>query len=253
MKFKNEIVLVTGSTRGLGRGIAEAFAQEGATVIINGTSEESVYSAVSDLRRNRHDVQCAVFDTADREAVFLETSRIREEIGSISILVNNAGISPKKNNRKVAFIDTEYDVWKRVIDVNINGLFNCCQAVLPDMINAKHGKIINIASAFARYYSEVSSAHYVTSKTAVLGLTRAISGEVCKYGINCNAVAPGRAWTEMTASQPKEVNDAFMSTIPAGRFASAKDISSAVLYLASENASYIHGATIDVNGGLCMV
>lgn len=98
------------------------------------------------------------------------------------------------------------------LDVNLNGVFNCCRAVINDMIAQKRGKIINISSAFARYYSSTASSHYMVTKTAVLGLTRAISGETCRFGINCNAICPGRAWTEMTESVPKEVNDAFMAT-----------------------------------------
>lgn len=253
MKFKQEIVLVTGSTRGIGKGIAEAFAKEGAKVIINGVSEDRVKNTVLEFRASGYDAYGAVFDVSNFNGTCKEIDRIKNDIGAITILVNNAGISPKKNNRKVLFKDMEYEEWSKVVDVNLNGVFNCSRAVINDMIHANRGKIINISSAFARYYSPISSSHYVTTKTAVLGITRAISGETCMHGINCNAIAPGRAWTEMTIKQPKEVNDAFMETIPVGEFAKVEDIAAVALFLASEEASYIHGATVDVNGGICMI
>lgn len=253
MRFENDIVLVTGSTRGIGKGIAEAFAKEGAIVIINGVTPDNVKNAVNEFSEKGYKVFGSSFDTADYDKVNFEISRIKREVGVVSVLVNNAGISPKKNNRKVLFKDMEYDEWTRVVDVNINGVFNCCRAVINDMIEVNYGKIINISSAFARYYSPFASSHYITTKSAVLGLTRAISGETCQYGINCNAIAPGRAWTEMTLSQPKEVNDAFLETIPSGRFAEIEDIASVALFLASSDASYLHGATLDVNGGICMI
>ena len=253
MKFKNEVVLVTGSTRGIGKGIAEAFAKEGAMVIINGTKAESVARTVDIFSQQGYKVKGATFDVANYKQTFESIQRVNDEVGKITVLVNNAGISPKKNGRKVMFRDMDSQVWEQVVDVNLNGVFNCCRAVINDMINEKHGKIINVSSAFARYYSPTASSHYMVTKTAVLGLTRAISGETCQFGINCNAICPGRAWTEMTESVPKEVNDEFMKTIPVGRFAKIEDIAAAALFLASEEASYIHGASLDVNGGICMI
>ena len=253
MKFENRVVLVTGSTRGIGKGIAEAFAREGAKVIINGVTPERVNETVSEFREKGYSAYGKVFDTADYKAVSEAVGMIKREVGPVEILVNNAGISPKKNGQKVEFRNMDAEDWNRVVDVNLNGVFNCCRAIINDMIEARYGKIINISSAFARYYAPMSMAHYTATKTAVLGLTRAISGETCLYGINSNAVAPGRTWTEMTRGVPEAVNNAFMQTIPAGRFAEVEEMASAVLYLASDEASYIHGATIDVNGGACMI
>ena len=253
MRFKNRVVLITGSTRGIGKGIAEAFAKEGAKVIINGVTPERVDETVRALQEKGYMVYGSVFDTADFDAVNEAVDLICKDVGPVEILVNNAGISPKKNGQKVQFRDMEYADWKRVVDVNLNGVFNCCRAVINDMIEARYGKIVNISSAFARYYAPMSMAHYMATKTAVLGLTRSISGETCEYGINCNAVAPGRTWTEMTRGVPEAINNAFMETIPAKRFAEVEEMASAVLYLASDEAAYIHGATLDVNGGACMV
>ncbi len=253
MKFENRVVLVTGSTRGIGKGIAEAFAAEGAKVIINGVTPERVDETVRELRDKGYDAFGSVFDTADFAEVMKAVDTVRKDIGPVEILVNNAGISPKKNGQKVEFRHMDYEDWARVVDVNLNGVFNCCRAVINDMIEAGYGKIVNISSAFARYYAPMSMAHYMATKTAVLGLTRSISGETCQFGINCNAVAPGRTWTEMTRGVPEEVNNAFMKTIPAGRFAEVEEMAAAVLFLASDEAAYIHGATLDVNGGSCML
>lgn len=253
MRFGDEVVLVTGSTRGIGKGIAKAFAEEGALVIINGTSEASVDAVTKELTESGLKAVGCAFSTADREAAMKAIAQIVSSVGAISVLVNNAGISPKKDGKKVLIKDMDYEEWTSVMDVNVNGVFTCCQAVIPGMIERQKGRIINIASAFARYYASLSAAHYITTKTAVIGLTHALAGELAEYGICCNAVAPGRAWTEMTRKQPAEVNEAFQKTIPLGRFAQIEDIAQAVLFLASKEAGYFTGATLDVNGGICMV
>lgn len=253
MEFSNQVVLVTGSTRGIGRGIAEAFARKGAAVIINGRSTEQVERVVREFAAEGYRAEGAAFDTADRQAAMEGIQEAAFRLGDIAVLVNNAGISPKKNGRKVLIKDMEYQEWTRVVDVNLNGVFTCCQAVIPAMIKRREGRIVNIASAFARYYTPAATSHYITTKTAVIGLTRALAGELAQYGITCNAVAPGRAWTEMTRSQPSEVNEAFIKTIPLGRFAEIEDIAGAVLFLAGKEGGYFTGATLDVNGGICMV
>lgn len=252
LRLKNEVALITGSSRGIGKEIAVLFAKEGATVIINGLNSDNVAMTVNELREKGYKAEGSTFDTTDRQTIFLETKRLAEKYGDISILVNNAGISPKKNGRKVPIKDMEFGEWAKVLDVNINGVFNCCQAVIPGMITMERGKIINMTSAFAKRYNSIAPAHYVTTKAAVIGLTHALCGELAGYGINCNAIAPGRAWTEMTRFAPKEINDGFMKEIPSNRFAETSDIAYAALYLASEESSYVNGATIDVNGGFLM-
>lgn len=251
--FINDVVLVTGSTRGIGRGIAEGFAEKGAKVIINGVHEDRVTDTVKNLNEKGYTVIGTVFDTADREKVLEEIRRAESVFGRVTVLVNNAGISPKKDGKKVLFKDMEFEEWSRVVDVNINGVFNCCKAVVAGMIEMGRGKIVNVSSAFARYYDDMASIHYVTTKTAVLGFTRALSGELCRYGINCNAIAPGRTWTEMVRGASEEANARFMETIPVRRFAEVEEIANTVLFLAGEEASYFHGATLDVNGGIVMV
>lgn len=252
LKLKNQIALITGSSRGIGKEIASVFAKEGATVIINGTNSETVKMTVEELRKKGYTAHGSVFDTTDREMISIEVSRLAKEHGPISILVNNAGISPKKKGEKVLIKDMDFEEWARVVDVNINGIFNCCQAVIPGMMMLKTGKIINLSSAFAKKYSPMAPSHYVTTKAAVIGFTHALCGELAEHGINCNAIAPGRTWTEMTRLASAEANENFVKDIPMGRFAEAADIANAALYLASDEAAYINGATLDINGGFSM-
>lgn len=249
MRLKNQIALITGSSRGIGKGIAKLFAEEGATVIINGISAEIVNQTVNEFLGLGLKAYGSVFDTTDRKKLNMEIDKIEKNLGSISILVNNAGISPKKDGKRVSIADMDYEEWVRVMDVNINGVFNCSQRVIPRMIEKRQGKIINLASAFVRQYSPITASHYITSKTAVVGFTHALCGELASYGINCNAIAPGRTWTEMVKMVSQEENDAFQSNIPMGRFADVKDIANTALFLASEESGYINGATLDVNGG----
>lgn len=251
-RLENEIALITGSSKGIGREIALLFAKEGARVIINGTKQEQVDKTVKEMNGMGYKAYGSAFDTTDREAIFKEVENIENKLGPISILVNNAGISPKKDGQKVKIQDMEYSEWLRVMDVNINGVFNCCQAVIPKMVDAKKGKIINISSAFARRYSAITASHYITSKTAIVGLTQALCGELAEHNINCNAIAPGRTWTEMTRLVSDAANENFMKDIPMGRFAEALDIAKAALYLASEDSAYVNGTTLDVNGGYSM-
>lgn len=248
-----EVALITGSSKGIGREIALLFAKEGAKVIINGTNQEQVERTVKEMNGMGYNVYGSVFDTTDRNAISKEINTIESELGYITVLVNNAGISPKKDGQKVRVQDMDYAEWLRVMDVNINGVFNCCQAVIPRMVEAKKGKIINISSAFARRYSAITASHYVTSKTAIIGFTQALCGELAEHGINCNSIAPGRTWTEMTRLVSDEANETFMKDIPMKRFAEALDIAKAALYLASEDAAYVNGSTLDINGGYAMV
>lgn len=252
MRLKNKIALITGSTRGIGKGIALRFAEEGATVVINGTKEESVSEVVTELRKQGYSAFGSPFDVSNRDETFKEIERIRQDVGFVEILVNNAGISPKKDGKRVLIKDMSYQEWTRVIDVNLNGVFNCCQGVIPAMIEANKGKIVNISSSFARYYSHLATSHYITTKAAMIAFTHALCGELAQYGINCNALAPGRAWTDLTKHAPESVNKEFAATVPMKRFAEIDEIANATLFLSSEESSYINGATIDVNGGVFM-
>lgn len=248
-RLKNEVALITGSSKGIGREIALLFVKEGASVIINGSKQEQVDKTVKEMINMGYKAYGSVFDTTDRDAISEEMGKIIKKFGHVTILVNNAGISPKKNGEKVKIQDMDYAEWLRVMDVNINGVFNCCQSVIPGMIEVKQGKIINISSAFVWRYSSITASHYITSKAAIVGFTKALCGELAEYGINCNAIAPGRTWTEMTRLVSEEANQKFIKNIPMARFAEALDIAKAALYLASDESAYVNGATLNIDGG----
>lgn len=251
-KLTGEVALITGSSRGIGKSIAKLFAENGAAVIINATHPEDVERTAAELREQGHTAYCAPFDVTDREALREVLARVQERSGAVSVLVNNTGISPKKDGKPVPTHLMDPAEWDHVVDVNLTGMFNCCQAVIPGMLELGRGKIINISSLSARQYTWFTASHYITTKAAVIGLTHALSGELCARGINCNCIAPGRAWTDLTRTLPQEVNDAIAQTIPVKRLAESEEIASVALFLASEDSSFVHGATIDVNGGCYM-
>jgi len=252
MKLKGEVALITGSSRGIGKSIAELFAANGATVIVNGSHAEAVEKTVSELNAKGYAAYPCVFDVTDRAGLKAAIEAVTEIAGKITILVNNSGISPKKNGKPVPLHEMDPAEWDHVVDVNFTGMFNCCQAVIPHMIDIRHGKIINISSLAARQYISYAASHYIATKTAVIGLTRALSGELCQYNINCNCIAPGRVWTDLTRMLPQEVNEAIAQTVPVKRLAECEEMASVALFLASSDSSYMHGATLDVNGGSYM-
>lgn len=252
MKLKGSVALITGACRGIGKQIARVFAEEGAAVLINGTSGQKVDQVVEEFRQAGLKAFPAMFDVTDRGAIKKALKKVIPETGPIDILVNNAGISPKKDGKKVPLKDMDYEEWLRVVDVNLNGIFNCCQAVLPEMVKKRKGKIVNISSASARVYTAFTGTHYITTKAAVIGLTHALAGELAEYGINVNAIAPGRVMTEMAAAVPKEVNEEFLKLVPLNRFADPADIARVALFLVTEESSYMTGINLDVNGGFYM-
>lgn len=252
MKLNGRVALITGAGQGIGKKIAGVFAHEGATVLINDVDREKAATVATDLNKAGLKAFPCPFNVAKPQEIREALAEVVPHSGPVDILVNNAGISPKKNGTRVPAVDMDYDEWTVVVDVNLNGVFNCCQAVLPEMIRRRQGKIVNISSASARIYTAFTGAHYIATKAGVIGLTHALAGELAESGINVNAIAPGRAWTEMAATVPKEVNDEILKTIPMRRFADTVDIANAALFLACEDSAYITGTTLDVNGGFYM-
>ena len=250
--LKNEVALITGGARGIGYAIAEKYAENGATVIINAAHEETADKAVSALREKGYKAYPCVFDVTDREHLFDAVKKVTQITGDITILVNNAGISPKKDGKPVAVVDMDFEEWQHVMDVNLNGMFNCAQAVLPSMLKAASGKIINISSASARVYTDFTSSHYITSKTAIIGFTHALAGELALKGIQCNCIAPGRCWTDMTRRLPLEANNAIAETILTKRLGETEEVANVALFLAAKGTEYMTGTTIDINGGYFM-
>lgn len=247
MKLRDKVSLVTGSSRGIGRAIALAFAGEGADVVINCTasveSAREVAKEIESLGRRAAVIQA---DVSDKAAVDNMVEKVLDEFGSIDILVNNAGLSVVDASEKL-----EESRWKRGIDVMLTGVFFCSQAVGREMIKRKSGKIINIASinGIGAFPERVC---YSCAKAGVMQMTRVLGCEWAKYNINVNAVAPGYVKTYLVDNlAEKGLLDVaeLAARTPLGRLAELEEIADAVIFLASEESKFIEGQTIVIDGG----
>ncbi len=245
MTFKNKTVIVTGGNRGIGFAIAKSFAKEGANLVINYVGDESeANNAQNELEALG--VKCVILKA--NVAKFDECEQVVnaaiENFGSIDILINNAGIT--KDTLMMRMKEEDFD---SVIDVNLKGAWNMMKNVTKPMMKQKSGRIINISSVVA-LMGNPGQANYVASKSGVIGLTKTLAKEFGPRGITVNAVAPGFIKTAMTDKLNDEIKSSYESQIPLGRFGEVEDVANAVLFLASENASYITGQVISVNGGM---
>jgi 3-oxoacyl-[acyl-carrier protein] reductase len=246
MRFKDKIVMVTGSTRGIGKEIAECFAKEGAIVLILGRNEATAIQIAEELVAKGHKAEGMAFDVTNLANVTENVQKIIDKYKRVDILVNNAGIT--KDN--LLFRMNEND-WDEVMTVNLKGVFNCSKVVLKPMLKAKYGRIINISSIIG-ITGNVGQANYAASKAGVIGLTKSIALEIASRGITVNAIAPGYIETDMTAQLNEDLRNKMLKDIPLGRFGSAQDVAGACLFLASDEANYITGQTIVVDGGMAI-
>ena len=254
MQFKNRVALVTGSSKGLGREVALEFARKGAKVVVNGRNPAKVANVAREIEDMGGTALGIAADVTKKAEVVKLVQRVLEKLGRVDILVNNAGGS---NGAQKAAELTEED-WDRIIALNLKSTFLCSQAVIPAMKNQQYGKIVNVSSQAGRALSVLGGPHYASAKAGVIGLTRHLAKELAQEGINVNAVAPGlicssQRFENLWYSYPKDVRDKFLDDIPIGRLATNKEVAAAALFLASEEASYFVGATLDVNGGRWMV
>ena len=237
------IALVTGASRGIGRGIAAALAEAGYIVAANYRTNDEAAGTLAE----QHGIATYKWDVADYEACREGVATVVRDLGEIEVLVNNAGISPDRFMHKM-----ENDVWRQVIDTNLNGYFNVTHQVISAMRNAGFGRIVNIASlsAFAPNFGETA---YGAAKGAVISFTKALAKESIAKGVTVNAVAPGYIDTDMVRVAPQEwLDDIVRNHIPAGRLGNVGDVARCVLFLAADDADFITGATLDVNGGQLM-
>lgn len=233
-------VLITGASRGIGAATAEIFSDNGYNVIINyNKNHERAKQIASKTGGNL--IQADVSDIAQTEKMI---DSIISEYGKIDVLVNNAGISVTGTFDSISDEDA-----RRLFDVNIFGTFNCTKLVLPHMLRRKYGKIINVSSMWGQVGASCE-VHYSASKAAVIGFTKALAKEVGPSGITVNCVSPGFISTDMTACYTKEEVNAICEEIPVGRTGSPYEVAQAVFYLASEQASYITGQILGINGGM---
>jgi 3-oxoacyl-[acyl-carrier protein] reductase len=249
-RFAGKVAIVTGAGRGMGRATAVRLAREGAAVVFNDVNARGVESAAEAIRVEGGRAIGHAADVSRESDVEAMVRAALETFGRIDILVNNAGIL-----RSTMPLETiSVAEWERVLAVNLTGVFLCTRAVLPTMKERKHGKIVNVSSSAGRTTSTFGGAHYTASKAAVLGLTRHTAREVAPFGINVNAVAPGSMDTEMVRelATPEHIEQERRS-IPLGRLGTGEDEAGLVAFLCSEDAAYITGATIDINGGDLMM
>jgi NAD(P)-dependent dehydrogenase (short-subunit alcohol dehydrogenase family) len=255
MTFKDKVVLVTGSTRGIGRGIALAFAREGAKVAVNGTKTDLCQKVVDEVNGAGGAGLALPGDITDTDVVKDLFQKVMGKYGQLDILVNNAGIIYVED-----LIDTTDEQWDRTMAVNCRGVFLCSREAARHMVERKSGKILNVASQLGK--SGVAKyTHYCASKFAVVGFTQALAKELAPHGINVNAVCPGIVDTDMmdeeievfikvTGKSEDELREDFLRMIPLGRYEAPDDVANLVLFLVSEDAAYITGQSINVTGGI---
>ncbi len=242
--FKDKVVVVTGGTRGIGFSIVESFLKEGAKVVLCGSRQETVDKALKELNELNPDYPVRGIHPrlTDYDEVKKAFDQINDEMGPIDILINNAGIS-----ESTPFTDYTLELFQKVIDLNVNAVFNCTRAVIDKMIERGNGVIIN-TSSMVSIYGQPGGVAYPTSKFAVNGLTISLARELAPKGIRVNAVAPGITKTDMVANLPDEMIEPLINQIPIHRIGEPEDIANAVLFLASDKASYITGVILSVDG-----
>ncbi len=237
-------VLITGGAKGIGAAAVKVFAGHHYNVMINYLhSEQEALSLVGELQKQGAKAMACQADVSRRDQVEAMIEKGKERFGSIDILVNNAGVSQQK-----LFTDLTEDEWERMMAVHVKGTFNCCQAILPDMIRKRAGKIINISSIWGMVGASCE-VHYSTAKAAVIGLTKALAKELGPSGIQVNCVAPGIVETEMIAFLDKEERQSLENETPLMRFGRPEEIANTVFYLASAQADFMTGQVISPNGG----
>jgi 3-oxoacyl-[acyl-carrier protein] reductase len=246
MNLENQVAIVTGASRGIGRAIALELAKQGATVIGTATSESGAAGIGEALQQTGGKGRGAVLNVNDAAAADAFIDSIVKEFGGLNVLVNNAGIT--KDQLAMRMKDDEFDA---VIDTNLRAVFRLSRAVLRPMMKARGGRIINITSVVGSS-GNPGQANYAAAKAGVAGMTRALAREIGSRGITVNCIAPGFIDTDMTKVLPEEQRTALTASIPLGRLGAPEDIAHAVAFLASPFAGYITGTTLHVNGGMYM-
>lgn len=241
--MQGKIALVTGATRGIGRAVAEELVSKGAFVIGTATSEKGAESISAYLGEKGKGLVLNVADQASIDAVL---EQIKQEFGDIDILVNNAGIT--RDNLLMRMKDEE---WFDILQTNLSSVYHLSKAMLRTMMKKRFGRIINIGSVVGSM-GNAGQANYCAAKAGLIGFSKALAKEVASRGITVNVVAPGFIATDMTDVLSEELKNNLLTQIPAGRLGEPKDIAKAVAFLASEDASYINGTTLHVNGGMYM-
>lgn len=243
-RLENKIAVITGGAMGIGNATVEKFVKEGAIVTIWDVDDKNGEEFTGRLRLNGFNIFFKKVNVANHKEINEAAKEVIEKFGRIDILINNAGITKDSTLKKMT-----QEQWQQVIDVNLTGVFNCTQAVASIMLEQGAGKIIN-ASSVVGLYGNFGQSNYAATKSGIIGMTKVWARELGRKGINVNAVAPGFIETEMVKKMPQNVVDIMKEKTPLGRLGTTDDIANAYLFLASEEANYINGAVLSVDGGM---
>ncbi|MDW0116968.1 beta-ketoacyl-ACP reductase [Sporosarcina thermotolerans] len=246
MRLKGKVAIITGGANGIGLAACERFAEEGAAVIMADFDEAAGKEQEVLFKEKGYEITFCQVNVVDRESVAQVAEKTIELYGKIDILINNAGIT-----KDATLLKMEPEDFQRVLDVNLTGVFNCTQAVVPHMIAAGAGKIINTSSV-SGVYGNFGQTNYAATKAAVIGMTKTWAKEFGRKGININAVAPGFTATAMVRKMPEKVIHQMESAVSLQRLGKPEDIANAYLFLASGESDYVHGHVLHVDGGIMM-
>ncbi len=247
MQLEGRTALVTGASRGIGRAIALALAEEGADVAVNYVSSDAAAKEVAEqIHRMGRKAMLAQADVADYPDTFRMAQEVLLEFGHLDILINNAGINSDKT-----FVKMDHASWRKVLSINLDGVFNCTKTFIDQMIKQNWGRVVNITSVIGQI-GNFGQANYAASKAGVAAFTKSLAKELASKGITVNAVSPGFIETEMIASIPEKVRNKLLDQIPMRRFGRSEEAARACVYLCSKDGDYITGAELSINGGLFM-
>jgi 3-oxoacyl-[acyl-carrier protein] reductase len=253
IELKNRVAIITGGANGIGKGTSLAFAQAGAAVAVWDMAEDAGKAVVAEIEQSGGKAAFFKVNVANQAEVEAAVAQVIEHFGQIDILINNAGILRDGQLLKVKdgaivgkMSETDFDA---VIAVNLKGVFNCTQAVAPSMIKQGYGRIVS-ASSVVGLYGNFGQTNYVATKAGVIGMNKVWARELGKRGITCNVIAPGFIATDMTKGMPEKILQGMIDRTPVGRMGLPADIAYAYLFLASEEASFINGAVLSVDGGV---
>lgn len=255
MVLEDKIAIVTGAGQGIGRVISHKLAEAGATVVVADINLENAEKVAGEIIKTGELASAFKVDVSNGVEVDGLINQVITKYERIDILINNAGITQKsKTGGRLNIVDISEKDWDRMIGINLKGTFLCCRGVYEIMKEQRSGKIVNIGSIAGLNggQNSPSAAHYGASKAAVMCLTKTLALELAEFGVNVNAVAPGRIMTEMASETSKEANETALKATPLGRFGTPEDIAEAVAYLISDKASWITGETLIVDGGRLM-
>lgn len=245
-RLENKIAIITGGAQGIGKAAVKKFAEEGAVVIIWDVNDEKASATINEFKNISNSIEFQKVDVTKLESVSEAAKQIIEKYKKIDILINNAGIT-----RDASFLKMTPEQWQQVIDVNLTGVFNCTKAVAPYMVEKFYGKIVNTSSVVG-IYGNFGQTNYVATKSGIIGMTKVWARELGRKGINVNVVAPGFIATEMVSTVPEKVLDMLKERTPLGKLGEPEDIANAYLFLASDEAKFINGAVLSVDGGLVL-